>query len=52
MVCDVGFDKLYDQYVVENYTGSTGEPITPEFFREIWDEMSESEKTALIRRAW
>lgn len=52
MTCDVGFEKLYGQYVVENYMGSTGEPITPEHFREAWDEMSESEKASLIRRAW
>ena len=52
MVCEEGFEKLYEQFVVENYIGSSGEPITREFFREVWAEMSESERTALIRRAW
>lgn len=52
MNCEVGFDKLYDQFVAENYYGGDSEPITPEFFREAWAEMSEAERAALIKRAW
>lgn len=33
----------YDSYVAQHYNTALG-PITPEFFREIWEEMSESEK--------
>ena len=41
----------YERFVIENYYGGDSEPITPEFFKEIWDEMSEVNRAELIKRA-
>lgn len=45
------FELIYGQFVVENYYGGTSEPITPEYFKERWEEMSETEKIELIEKA-
>lgn len=44
-------EMVYSQFVVENYYGGVSEPITPEYFKERWEEMSEVDKTALTDRA-
>lgn len=45
------YDRAYNQFVVENYYGGDSEPITPEFFKESWDEMSEAQRAELVKRA-
>jgi hypothetical protein len=40
---------IYDHYVVKYYTGSSGEPLTPESFMEFWEFLTEKEKKSFIR---
>jgi hypothetical protein len=44
------YEMVFSRYVVENYVDVT-QPITPDFFRERWAEMTDEEKSALIERA-
>lgn len=45
------YEKVYNQFVIENYYGLDTEPVTPEFFKERWSEMSDEQKAGLIERA-
>jgi len=47
----VGTCLVYDQFVVENYYGGDSEPVTPDFFREVWGEMNDTQKIDLAKRA-
>lgn len=40
---------IYNHYVVKYYTGSSGEPLTPESFMEFWTLLTEKEKKHFIR---
>lgn len=48
---DVLYEQIYDRFVIENYYGGDSEPVTPEFFKECWGEMSWVEKLILIERS-
>jgi hypothetical protein len=45
------YEAVYNQFVIENYYGGDTEAITPEFFEEAWEDMSDTRKAELIRRA-
>jgi hypothetical protein len=48
---DTFMDTCYDKYIEENYLGGTSEPITFDNFLEVWDDMPENERLALMKRA-
>jgi hypothetical protein len=49
-IYEAKIEDIYQQFVVENYYGGDSEPITPEYFRECWAEMSDDEKAGLFKR--
>ena len=45
------YEKIYGQFVVDNYYGGSSLPITPDFFEECWEEMTEVQKKKLSEKA-